>query len=475
MNKKEKLSFSNNRLFSWLLFFLLCATTHDYGMNFSKFGQFARSFGKAKTKFQRSARRQSKRSYQRFSSPFKRQTSFFANLFKNFYKQHKSKIKITALSTGATGTFFGLKALYSQYEMAQADSDSEIETSLSYKAAKTLGWNSIKKLLQHITNGNIKDERLSMQEITHALKREIDAVKDKNLAVYHVMPIHIVLALSIYTQLHDQITHEKTLDDFMYIRTFESVKDTKGAKNGLSFLADDIGERHVPGMIFSGNTFLFAGEIPGRLRGESVFTRKAPNTSMVIYNIVKDICLLYKVDNEQCRNEIKNLILNSSRKIVNLEQTKDPADQYKIAELQKKGVILQFIFPSEPYTLQEAKRDLKKLPPQNKIEEFYVGYDQDHLFPDLYWAMPGALFCNTPGVWDQHRYNGTKMFQETVNSDNAHPDASKSQVALVVTDKLLKEKKYRVYPIDINDQYKSLLSSSKNLQDEIQAIIKKYK
>lgn len=85
----------------------------------------------------------------------------------------------------------------------------------------------------------------------------------------------------------------------------------------------------------------------------------------------------------------------------------------------------------------------------------------------------------TKGFYAPQYYEGSKMFQTLTSSgnkkeiNNAAKEARKSQLALVVTPKVL-EKKYTYDVIDVNNQFSNIEELKKSILDEFLSIIQKY-
>ena len=262
---------------------------------------------------------------------------------------------------------------------------------------------------------------------------------------------------------------KKTDQDFFYLRTHNSVKDAKNIQYGLEY---EVKQKQY---IMSFNAFLFAGQIEDVVGGESAFARNVGSSERigVMDKICNDICALYRIDNQQCRDEITAVIFKK------LYGNSAYQDKYFFPQLYDNGkIILQIMFPKEKSA--PNLQDLKKVVNTNlDLDNSYVSYDKNLVdFPDFYWAGPGQQPC-TKGIYAPQYYQGSKMFHTLTSSQNekevrqAAKEAARSQLALIVTPKVL-EKQITYDVIDIHNQFSQIEELKKAIHEESLSIIQKY-
>lgn len=330
-----------------------------------------------------------------------------------------------------------LKTSIKRYYQESGDYE-KVKNSLSFKYAQAKSLKKLKDFFEGAIYGRITDMNFAMKEVTKALGREQIAQKDKKFIGYHCMSAPIFLMMNVYTKIYDKVHNQITPEHFSYLRTFESVSDQEGLKEFLEhrFINPffNFTDRHFVGRkhLLSLSPFLFQSKLE-----ESALGRSVPHyrTKEIINNILLHLLSLFEINGEEI-------------------------DIFKLYHFGgNKEIILQIIFnENEKNELGDMKNKFKYI----DAKEVYVGVDENHIIPNLYWSGPVGIpatplpyrseISDATPTGEFFKYSGPEMFQKMLKEEKT-PAADVAQLRLLITPEYLKEKKYRVHIVDINNQF----------------------
>ena len=468
------------------------------------------------------------RSKRFFSSYFKKPT-FNKNFFSKFFTKTRQKFrqfrtkfsfrpftkfkkyaqkpvvkKVTKLTTAAAASM----TLKSFIEKAFADEKENIEKSLSYKFAQKKTIEELQEFFNTIGAGWIKDPLFAWQQIIKALKREQIAQKRKDFVGYHTTSTEILLALVLYTELYNEKNNIENKEDFIYLRTFESVKETKNIlplkfletffeqkkefneqipwsnKNTPKHLTESLIEKFSDSRayLFSLSPWLF--QLPDYSKEawtESALTMlktqkeeksdvirqvnriKAKQNETRIKQITVDLCKTYNISDNSLVFLIDGLINRYTEKL----------DKY---------ALLQIIFDNkQTTTLDNLKQqvDIKNSKLKFPINPalLYVGYDENNVFPNLYWANTWGRVCYNPEKKlssEADAYDGPQLYKEMLYGKDIPKNAENGQVRAVITEDILSKRNVKYEIVDLDNSFGNYQNIKKELIEEAKAIIRLY-
>lgn len=322
----------------------------------------------------------------------------------------------------------------------------KVKDSLSFKYAQKKSLSELKDFFEKITHYTIADMDFAMKEVTQALEREQIAQEEKKFVGYHSMPTAIFLMLNVYTKLYDKVHNKITPKDFIYLRTFEDISDQtelntfleNHLSNPFKFndTRDPVGRKHLLSLC----PFLFQKEPE-----ESALNRNplATDVLAIMRTILTDI--------------LSNLGLTSlSFSAKSIAQALG-----SLETLGRRNMVIQFVFrENENYKLNALEENKLALPGESK--DMYVGYDENHIFPNLYWSGVDGIPC----FKRYPKYKGSEILENTL-AGAYFPDADIAQLRLLITPEYLKQKKYRIHIVDINNQFQDFEQKVNELTDLI--------
>ena len=325
-----------------------------------------------------------------------------------------------------------LKTSIKRYYQDSGDYD-KVKNSLSFKYAQTKSLEELKDFFQKVTHNSIQDMDFAMKEATRALEQEQMVQAEKKFVAYHSMPVPIFLMLNIYTKIYDKVHNKITPTDFIYLRTFEDISNKillgtfleNHLSNPFNFndTSDLTGKKHLLSLC----PFLFQAEPQeSALNRNPLPANVLSITRTILMNILSNIGVV-------------NLSFSTKSEI---SKALGPFET-----LGRINTVIQLVFfENENYNLDALEKNKLALPGESK--DMYVGYDENHIFPNLYWSIVDGIPC----FKCYPKYKGPDLLQKMLKGER-DIDADIAQLRLLITPEYLKEKKYRVHIVDINNQF----------------------
>lgn len=392
------------------------------------------------------------------SKKFKKfRTKFSFARFKNLSKKYTQKPiakKVTKLTTIAAATM----TFKSFVEKAFAQEKEKIEHSLSYKFASVNSIEELQEILPWYAGHRIDDFNFAWQEIIKALIHEEKVQKQGSFVGYHSMPNEIYFALVLYTFLYNEKNNIQNKENFIYLRTFESVEDARKMsslelwskiihENRDSAYIDQGSER-ARTHLFSMSPFLFPQSQSGITNVLSVRAKKG-EAEKITSKIIKNISQMYTEDQ------------NAAKEILELVQNILP---------KKPQVLLQLTFhPEEDNELTFFKQRSYLISPEN----IYLGYNKENLVKNVYLSLGGGK----PYDWPE----AAELFQKLLHNQPIG-DLKKAkwdgfgfwQFRAVITPEFLQERNYEINIVDIGKDFIDFQNTQKDLVEKAKKILQKH-
>jgi len=415
------------------------------------------------------------RSKRFFSSYFKKPT-FKSNFFSKFFTKTRQKFrqfrtkfsfrpftkfkkyaqkpitkKVTTLTTVAAATLTFKKFIETTYP----NEKQRVEQSLSYKIAAQKNLKTFQEFCSNIAKDWIKDPDFASKETINALMREQYAQKNGNAVGYHTMQAIIFAVLDLYTKLYNEKNAIENKENFIYLRTFDAVKNTEGIApmKFLEKLFYESTAKETFDVTNAARTYIFSMS-PWLIQNtewyESALYIPALDPEKlknIIQPILKNICTLHNIENNDCVNDLMNLFSEN---------------------VSKNRILLQVIFDRKTdKPLSTTEYDPNKL----NLSSIYVGNNEKNIVENLYWAQRFGLPCYLKLY---KSYDGPKMYHEMLYNKNIPKEAEDAQLRAVITKKFLEEGEYRVYDIDLGKNRVDFQNTQKKLITKTKEILQKY-
>lgn len=404
----------------------------------------------------------------------------------NVLQKYKQPIK-KFIAVGTIGGL-GIKLKQSLAEYAKPEELRAIDQSLSYKMFNVTTVDDIKKRFEQLMGEEIKDIDFAMQKVIEALTTEQRAQTQRDFVAYHGMPMSTYLMLLVYTSIYNEKFSSELPgknEDFIFLRTHETVSGDKYTRpqdfeSGLAFWNSTFinssdykldEKQSARDYLISLSPLLFAqGMGESALRTPGVEKSRQEN---MMNKIIRDILNLYNIDPEQKVGIFKNQNLASrlSKKIIEVFKAQDSA-------WLDENILLQIVFTnSHTISFNSLKAQLTKYKrKEGKLEHFFVGYDKNHVFQNLYWANPYGVSCDVM-MRGKIRYNGAALFEKILGNkllitfEQFHFFRDKAQLRCIVTPKLLNGG-YTTHLVDIYNNEERLKKIYTIVLQEVKSVLR---